>query len=76
MTGSTVLNPGVGISLQLVAACAQGDAVIFWRDVWPLVIPSLLGAIIGGYFMTKLYEPLLLYIRYKDLSDEEIEDHN
>jgi glycerol uptake facilitator-like aquaporin len=72
MTGSTVLNPAVGISLQLVAACAKGDSLIFWRDVWPLVVPSIAGAIIGGYFMTKIYEPLLLYIKYKDLSEESL----
>lgn len=73
MTGSTVLNPAVGISLQLAAACAKGDATMFWRDVWPLIVPSLLGAVIGSYFMTKLYEPLLLFIKYKDLAEEEVE---
>lgn len=74
MTGSTVLNPAVGLCLQLVAAVAKEDALMFWRDLWPLVVPSVLGAIFGGYFMTKIYEPLLLYIKYKDLADEPLED--
>lgn len=42
---------------------------MFWRDLWPLVVPSLLGGVIGGYFMTKIYEPLLLHIKYKDLAE-------
>lgn len=75
MTGSTVLNPAVGLCLQFIAACAKEDALMFWRDLWPLVVPSALGAIAGGYFMTKIYEPLLLYIKYKDLADESLEEN-
>jgi glycerol uptake facilitator-like aquaporin len=69
MTGSTCINPAVGICLQMVAAWGAGDAMIFFRDVWPLVFPSILGGIIGGLFMTTLYEPLLLFIKYRDLAD-------
>jgi uncharacterized membrane protein YfcA len=69
MTACTVLNPALGIFLQMVAAIAKGDPLVFFRDIWPLVIPSLLGAIIGGYFMKRIYEPLLLYIKYKDLAE-------
>ena len=36
-----------------------------------MVFPSILGAIIGGYFTHKFYEPLLLYIKYKDLAEGE-----
>lgn len=37
--------------------------------MWPLIFPSIIGAIIGGYFTHKFYEPLLLYIKYKDLAE-------
>jgi hypothetical protein len=40
------------------------------RDVWPLIVPSVLGGLLGGYFMLKFYEPLLLYIKYKELAEE------
>lgn len=76
MTGSTVLNPAVGLCLQLVAACAKQDALMFGRDVWPLLVPSVVGAIAGGYFMTKIYEPLLLYIKYKDLADDPFDEND
>ena len=69
MTGSTCLNPAVGFFLQTVAAWAKEDSTIFFRDVWTLIIPSILGAIVGGIFMKKFYEPLLLFIKYKDLVD-------
>ena len=42
--------------------------MIFVRDVWPLIVPSVLGALIGAYFMVRIYEPLLLYLKYKDLA--------
>jgi len=69
MTGSTCINPAVGICLQLVAAWGAGDPMLFFRDVWPLIIPSIIGSILGGMFMTKIYEPLLLFIKYKELAD-------
>lgn len=68
--GGTCLNPAVGIFLQMVAAFGAGDPLIFVRDVWFLIFPSILGAFLGAYFMMKIYEPLLLYIKYKDLADE------
>lgn len=55
------------------------------RDIWPLVIPSIIGAIVGGYLTSRFYEPLLLFIKYKDLvegdqggegEEERIEDDN
>lgn len=55
MTGSTVLNPAIGICLQMVAAISNKDIFIFVRDVWPLVVPSIFGAIAGSYFMSKIY---------------------
>lgn len=55
MTGSTCINPAVGICLQMVAAWGAEDPLIFIRDVWPLIVPSVLGSIIGGIFMTKIY---------------------
>lgn len=70
MTGDTVLNPSVGFCLQMVAAIREGDVLILFRDVWPLLVPSIIGAIVGGYFMKGIYEPLLLYIKYKDLAEE------
>lgn len=66
-----MINPAAGLSLQLIAAIIKQDAAVFYRDVWPLLIPSILGAIIGGYFTHKFYEPLLLYIKYKDLAEGE-----
>jgi uncharacterized membrane protein YfcA len=57
------------MSLQLIAAFIKGDSLIFFRDVWPLVVPSILGGILGGYFSLKFYEPLLLYIKFKDLEE-------
>lgn len=74
MTGSTVINPAVGVCLQMVAAWAQKDHMVFFRDVWPLLIPSVLGSILGGYFMTKFYEPPLLFIKYEDLAQEPLSD--
>ena len=73
MTGSTCINPAVGICLQLVAAWAQEDTTVFLRDVWPLIVPCVLGAIAGGFFMKKFYEPLLLYIKYKELAEEDFQ---
>lgn len=64
------MNPAAGISLQLIASFIKGDALIFLRDVWPLILPSIMGGLLGGYFTLKFYEPLLLYIKYKDLADE------
>lgn len=69
LSGDTCLNPAAGFSLQLIAAIIKGDWLIFVRDVWPLVLPSALGGILGGYFTLKFYEPLLLYIKYKDLAE-------
>jgi uncharacterized membrane protein YfcA len=69
MTGNTPINFAIGIAIQLVAAIIQGDALILFRDVWPVLLPSLLGAFIGGYFMLRVYEPLLLFIKYRDLAD-------
>ena len=74
VTGSTCINPAIGICLQIVAAWGAGDITIFVRDVWPLIIPSVLGAILGGFFMTKFYEPLLMFIKYGDLADQEFSD--
>ena len=68
IAGSTIINPAIGICLQLVAAWSKGDLMIFVRDVWPLIVPSVLGALIGAYFMVRIYEPLLLYLKYKDLA--------
>lgn len=64
-----MINPAAGLCLQLIAAIIKQDAAIFYRDVWPLIFPSIIGAIIGGYFTHKFYEPLLLYIKYKDLAE-------
>lgn len=58
----------------MIAAIIKGDSLILFRDVWPLVIPSTIGGILGGYFTLKFYEPLLLYIKYKDLAEEGEED--
>jgi hypothetical protein len=69
-----VLNPAAGFSLQLIAAFIKGDWMILVRDVWPLVLPSTLGGILGGYFTVKFYEPLLLYIKYRDLAEDGEED--
>ena len=74
MTGSTCINPAVGFALQLIAAWGAGDFNIIVRDVWPLIVPSILGAICGAFFTKKFYEPLLLYVKYKDLKDEDFED--
>jgi len=69
MTGCTVLNPAVGLCLQLVAAIAKGDSMMFVRDVWPLLVPSVIGSVIGALFMKRVYEPLLLFIKYRDLAE-------
>ena len=71
MTGSTCINPAVGLALQMVAAWGSGDVSLFLIYIWPLLVPSVFGAIIGGLFTTKFYEPLLLHIKYKDLSEED-----
>lgn len=71
MTGNTSINPAIGIAIHLVAAIIQGDPLILLRDVWPVFLPSLLGAFIGGYFMLRVYEPLLLFIKYRDLADSQ-----
>jgi len=68
ITGSTIINPAIGICLQMVAAWSKQDPLIFFRDVWPLIVPSVIGASMGAYFMVKVYEPLLLYLKYKDLA--------
>jgi hypothetical protein len=38
---------------------------------WMLILPAALGAILGGTVMTKIYEPLLLSIRHKEMVNED-----
>jgi len=45
----------------------RSDPVIVSNN---LVLPSIMGGLLGGYFTLKFYEPLPLYIKYKDLADE------
>jgi hypothetical protein len=42
-------------------------------DVWILIVPSTIGGIFGGLFMHRIYEPLLLSIRFKDEEEREKE---
>lgn len=71
LTGDTTINPAAAISLQAIAAWIKGDWLIFVRDVWPLLLPSAIAGLLGGYFMVKVYEPLLLFIKYRELADED-----
>ena len=66
-TGDTCVNPAVGISIQLVAACVKGNPDIFFRDFYQLMVPSVLGAIVGSFFLIKFYEPMFLFMKHKDL---------
>ena len=70
MTGSTCINPAVGFFLQLIAAWGAGDINIFIRDVWPLLIPCMLGAVVGAFFIKKFYEPLLPKSGFPPLGSE------
>jgi uncharacterized membrane protein YfcA len=67
--GQTLINPAAGVAIQLVAALSREDVLIFVRDIWPLVVPSIIGAVVGGYLTSRFYEPLLLFIKYRDLVD-------
>lgn len=66
MTGSTMLNPAIGFALQIVAAVDQMSPSVLLGSL-TLLIPSLAGGFAGGLIMTRLYEPLLLSIKYKEL---------
>jgi hypothetical protein len=76
LTGDTTINPAAAISLQAIAAWIKGDWLIFVRDVWPLVVPSVIAGLLGGYFMVKVYEPLLLYIKYRELAEEDEQEED
>lgn len=75
MTGDTVLNPTVGIFYQIGTAISKADPTyLSW--VWILIVPSTIGGFLGGLFMYKVYEPLLLYTKFKNYdfeNDEYIE---
>ena len=38
------------------------------------MVPSVLGGVFGGFFMRLFYEPLLLFIKYRDLTDQDFEE--
>ena len=76
MTGDTVLNPTVAIFYQIGTAIQKADPnYLTW--LWILIVPSTIGGLLGGLFMYKVYEPLLLYTKFKNYdfeNDEYIEN--
>ncbi len=65
MTGDTPLNPNSCIFYQL-GSWLYHQNTDYLIDMWLLVVPSTIGGICGGLMMHKCYEPLLLFIRFKD----------
>lgn len=58
------MNPALGVAHQLFSAIidpehAKAPMILI------LLIPSLIGGAIAGYVMRQIYEPLLLYTRFK-----------
>jgi hypothetical protein len=73
MTGDTALNPSVAIFYQIGTAIIKADPT-YLQWLWILVGPSTIGGVLGGLFMYKVYEPLLLHTKFKDYdfdSDDE-----
>ena len=59
------MNPALGIAHQLFSAIidpSHANPIM----ILILLIPSLIGGAIAGFVMRQIYEPLLLYIRFKN----------
>ena len=65
MTGNTPLNPIVSIFFQIGTWLKTEDSshIIY---LWLLILPSIIGGLAGGFLMHKIYEPLILYIKFKE----------
>lgn len=65
MTDDTPLNPAACIFFQLGSWINTGD-IMYLTHIWILIFPSILGGLFGGFFMYKIYEPLSLYMKFKN----------
>lgn len=59
------MNPNTSIFFQL-ASFIKHQNIDYLIDTWILIVPSTIGGILGGIFMHKIYEPLVLYMRFKN----------
>jgi len=65
MTGETCVNPALGVAHQLFSAIIDPSHANPLM-ILILIFPSLIGGAVAGYVMRQVYEPLLLYIRFKN----------
>ncbi len=65
MTDDTPLNPTASIFFQIGSWIKTQDTM-YLEYLWVLIIPSTFGGLIGGLFMYKIYEPLLLFTKFKN----------
>lgn len=68
------MNPALGVAHQLFSAIIDPENAKAGMMVI-LLFPSLLGGAIAGYVMKNLYEPMLLYTRFKHELDIEEQNH-
>jgi len=69
MTDDTPLNPAASMFLQLGSWLTTGN-IMYLEYVWILIAPSIVGGILGGIFMYKVYEPLTIYMKFKNYDFE------
>lgn len=69
MTDDTPLNPTAAIFYQIMYFIKTQD-LMYLEYVWILIVPSTLGGLLGGFFMYKVYEPLSLFIKFKNYDFE------
>lgn len=72
MTGETALNPAAGVAHQLFSSIIDSAHASPFKALIVLV-PSLLGGALAGLVMREIYEPLLLYTKFKHEFDNEEE---
>lgn len=65
MTADTPLNPATSVFFQ-IGSYLKTSNTDYLAYLWILIIPSTIGGILGGILMHKIYEPLLLTIKFKD----------
>lgn len=69
MTSDTPLNPAASIFFQIGSWIKTGD-IMYVTYIWILIFPSIIGGLLGGIFMYKIYEPLSLYTKFKNYDFE------
>lgn len=65
MTDDTPLNPVACVFFQLGSWIKTGN-IMYVEYIWVLIVPAIIGGVAGGFFMYNVYEPLSLYMKFKN----------